>query len=425
MGDQCDVGAQRRDRQVARVDASDEHLPAGRVVEAREEIEQRRLAGSRRSADGDDLARFDDEVEVVQHVHLAAVREAHVLEADVERALLRKASWTRRLGQRLDPVEPAEAATGRGERPLCQVENPADGLERPDELEEQRLEQHELADRDLPVDDGAAAEEHDGGDRECGEVVEARHVRRLDAGLVERGGADSFGPFAEALAHLVLAAERLHHLDPDDGLVGGLGHVPLPRLHPARDGRDATSEAVGDEPDRRQRHRRVERQLWVDEGEDDPGRDDHHHALRPLHEPPADEVADGIQVVRRPREHLPGRVAVVEGARVAEVRLVEELPHPRLDPDPDPGGRIPAVEVDDEAQQGEPADRREIGRELVLLVRDDRVVDRPLDEDRDDDRDQRVGERAREPEEAELPLLTPQPEQPAERGQQAEVGWFD
>ena len=198
----------------------------------------------------------------------------------------------------------------------------------------------------------------------------------LDAGLVERGGADALGPVAETLAHVVLAAEGLHHLDPDDGLVGGLGDVALPRLHPARDGRDEMSEAVGDEPDQRQRDARVERQPRIDERENDPGSDDHHHALHPLHEPPPDEVADRVEVVRGPREHLPGRMPVVERARVAEVRLVEELAHPRLDPDADPGGRVPAVEVDDEAQEGEPADGCEIGREQVLFVGEDRLVDR-------------------------------------------------
>ena len=55
----------------------------------------------------------------------------------------------------------------------------------------------------------------------------------LDAGLVERGGADALGPVAETLPHVVLAAEGLHHLDADDGLVRGLGDVALPRLHPA------------------------------------------------------------------------------------------------------------------------------------------------------------------------------------------------
>src|SRR5262252_42157 len=277
-------------------------------------------------------------------------------------------AWAVRLGQRLDPFEPAEASPGGGKRALRKIEDPADRLQWPDELEEKRLEEDELADRDLVVDDGTAAEEDDGSDRECGQVVEAGYVRRLDAGLVERGRANVLGPLAEALSYVVLAAEGLHHLDSDDGLVGGLGHIALPRLHPAGDGRDAMRKAVRDKADQRQRHGRVERQLWIDEREDDPGRNDHHHALHPLHKTPADEVADGIEIVRRPREHLAGRMPVVEGARVAEVRLVEELPHPRLDPDADPGGCVAAVEVDDEAQKGEAADGCEIGRQLVLFV---------------------------------------------------------
>ena len=43
----------------------------------------------------------------------------------------------RRLGQRLDAFEPAEAASGGRERPLGQVEDPADRLERPDELQQE------------------------------------------------------------------------------------------------------------------------------------------------------------------------------------------------------------------------------------------------------------------------------------------------
>ena len=187
-------------------------------------------------------------------------------------------------------------------------------------------------------------------------------------------------------------------------------------------------EAVGDDPDRRQRHGRVESQLWVDEREDDPGPDDHHHALDSLHEPPADEVADGVQVVRRPRQHLSRRVTVVEGARVAQVRLVEELAHPRLDPHADPGRCEAPVEVDVEPARSEAGDGREVRPERlpVFVPADvDGVVDRPLDEDRDRDRDQRVQERARKREDAEPPLLPPDAEQAPEGRQHAEVGRVD
>ena len=87
LRDERDVVSQLRDRQVARVDAADEYAPGRRVVEAGQEVEERRLARSRRPADRDDLARLDDEVEVVEDVHLAAVREADLLEADLERAV--------------------------------------------------------------------------------------------------------------------------------------------------------------------------------------------------------------------------------------------------------------------------------------------------------------------------------------------------
>ena len=146
------------------------------------------------------------------------------------------------------PSSQREAAAGRGERPLRRGRDPAERLERPDELEQERLEEDELADREVAVDDRAAAEEDDGGDRERGQVVEAGHVPRLDAGLVERGGADALGLVAEALAHVVLAAERLHHLDPDDRFVRRLGHIALPLLHLARDRRHPVRERSATKP---------------------------------------------------------------------------------------------------------------------------------------------------------------------------------
>ena len=251
-----------------------------------------------------------------------------------------------RLRQRLDPLEPREAAAGRRERPLAEVRDPAERLERPDELEQQRLEEHELADRERAGDHLAAAEEDDGGDRQRREVVEPRQVPRLDAGLAQHRVADRLRLVAEAPAHLGLAAERLHHLDADDRLVGRLGHVALALLHLARERRDPAREAQREHRDRRHRDRGVEREPRVDDHEHDPGGDDHHQALDPLDQAPADEVADGVEVVRRAREHLAGRVPVVERARVAQVRLVEQLAHPRLDADADARGRVASREVD-------------------------------------------------------------------------------
>ncbi len=56
-------------------------------------------------------------------------------------------------------------------------------------------------------------------------------MTRLDACLSEHGVPHRLGFAAEAVADVVLAAERLDHLDADYGLVGRLGDVALPLLH--------------------------------------------------------------------------------------------------------------------------------------------------------------------------------------------------
>ena len=88
-----------------------------------------------------------------------------------------------------------------------------------------------------------------GSDRETGQVVS------LDRRLPHRLVPHSLGPPEEARPHVVLAAERLHHLDPDDGLVRGLGEVALLRLHEPRDREEAVGEEPGEHRDRRHRER--------------------------------------------------------------------------------------------------------------------------------------------------------------------------
>src|SRR5205823_6459819 len=123
---------------------------------------------------------LDREVEPSQHVRLPAVREMHAGEADAEPACrqMRGILW---LGQRLDSFEPRETAARRSERTLAEVRDPAERLERPDELKQERLEEHELTDRQIAGDHLPAAEEDDGRDRQRRQVVEARQMPRLDA----------------------------------------------------------------------------------------------------------------------------------------------------------------------------------------------------------------------------------------------------
>ena len=87
------------------------------------------------------------EVDAAQHLGARAVGEADVLEADAERAVGERPRL-RRLGQRLDLLEPGEAAACRCHRTLAEVDDPAERLERPHELQQQRHEEHQLAERE-------------------------------------------------------------------------------------------------------------------------------------------------------------------------------------------------------------------------------------------------------------------------------------
>src|SRR5690606_35747760 len=64
------------------VDAVDRDYAFGRIVEAGDEIDERGLAGAARPDQSRDLARLRLERDVAQHHLAAAVREAHVLEAN-------------------------------------------------------------------------------------------------------------------------------------------------------------------------------------------------------------------------------------------------------------------------------------------------------------------------------------------------------
>jgi hypothetical protein len=109
--------------------------------------------------------------------------------------------------------------SGRRDRTLAQVDDPAERFERPDELQQQRDEQRQLADREVAVDHVPAAEIDDGCDPEGGEEEQARQEARLDRCLPHRLVPHRLGALAEAVADVLLAPKRLHHLDSDDNLV--------------------------------------------------------------------------------------------------------------------------------------------------------------------------------------------------------------
>src|SRR4029079_4072220 len=74
-GDARDVRAHLGQADVAQVDPAQEHAPGGRVVEARQQVEERALPGAGGAAHGHDLARIEREVDTGQHLLLVRIGE--------------------------------------------------------------------------------------------------------------------------------------------------------------------------------------------------------------------------------------------------------------------------------------------------------------------------------------------------------------
>ena len=115
---------------VAEVGAVDRDPPVRRVVEAGEQLRDRRLPGAGVPDEGDGRPGGDVEVDPVQHLVAAAVGEAHVLERDVpvdvaEVAGARLVDDLRLLVEQA--VDLVERRGRRQERPVQLRELPAPG----------------------------------------------------------------------------------------------------------------------------------------------------------------------------------------------------------------------------------------------------------------------------------------------------------
>ena len=138
----------------------DRDAPAGDVVEAEQEARQRALPRAGRTDDGDGMARRNGEAHVEQDLAVLLVAEVDVLEAhlaatDIERRGARRIGDFRvLLGKREHPLHV-------GERLLDLAVEHAQEVERDVELDHERVDEHEVADRHRPVDDAHRRPPHD------------------------------------------------------------------------------------------------------------------------------------------------------------------------------------------------------------------------------------------------------------------------
>jgi len=297
-----DLAAQAVGRHVAHVVAVDQHRAAVHVVEARQQVDDGRLARAGRPDDGDGLARLGGQAHAAQHVLVLVVAHPHVAQLDapldgrhLDRAGL--VDHVRHFVQKLeDALDPGDGALHVGPQRR-------DHLDRLVELLGVGEERHDQAERDHGPEQVLLAQHQDTAhaghdhDRDVAQRFERRGQRageghRLDVGVAVGGVG-----LAEALDVLVLAGEGLRLAHPGDVLLQ-VG------VHPA-DLAPGLAECLARlvrEPDRRQRHdghRRHadqgERHAAVEHGVRQPH--DQQHAAHHLHQREADHLLDRLDVV--------------------------------------------------------------------------------------------------------------------------------
>ena len=170
--------AQRVHRDVAEVEAVDQHAALGRVVEARDELGERRLAGAGGADQRDGLARRHVQVRVDQRGvgGIAVVRERHVLEVDLpaDAVELDGVGPVGEVGLLVEQLE--DLVERRHPRLVGRVEL-RQRLDRVEEVVQRRDERDQHADRHVAVDRLDAAVEQDPGGRERRQQLDAREVR--------------------------------------------------------------------------------------------------------------------------------------------------------------------------------------------------------------------------------------------------------
>ena len=311
-----DLFAQRIDRHVAQVGAIDQNLAAGRIVEARQQVNDRRLAAARHPQQSDRLPRLRLDVDMAQDRNATGITEGDVLELDV--ALNRRQRpGIRLVGDVALGIEDFEDTTGRG-RGLRHLSNDHAQLGHRKEDEDQvQAELLPFADRQRRVDDLITGRiQHRGlaqiGDQEDHREQEGENTRHRDALLHKRlGGLVKFDLL------LRFARESFDHLDAGQVFLQNRIQFRQAALHFAEQGlRDRTEDQEQHEGNR-QRRQDHQRELEIGQQQNDQRARQEHHGLQRHQQPLADEQPHFFHVVGGADHQLAGLVLVMVTERQA------------------------------------------------------------------------------------------------------------
>ncbi len=140
-----------------------------------------------------------------------------------------------------------------------------------------------------------------------------------------------------------LLRERLHDVDADDVLLRDGRDVGELLLHVAERRMGDVAVAIREHDEERRHREHDERELPLEEEEDDGHRDDGEHVLEEEDQAVAEEEAHALEVDGRARHELAGLVAVVEAERQPHEVRVQAAAHVHLDVERLPAGEEPAA----------------------------------------------------------------------------------
>ena len=376
LGDEPEVAAVGRQRQVAEVGAVGRHPPGGRVVEAGQELDDRRLAGARPADEGHGLPRPDGQVDPGEgpastsggHPRAPgaaglAVAEPHRLEAErpgevLGRECARGVGGAHRGAEELGQFHRRRPGLLVGVEHLGQL---LDGSEEEVEVEDEGDEVGG-GERTGPDECGPVGHDQRGG--HLAEELDGREVRRGEAVALEAGVEMLAGQGPELLEVAAFPGEGGHDPGAREALLQA-GHDEGDLVADAEVGPvGGAAEPDGEPEERRDDRQGDERQPPVEHEQHDGHAGGGEAAGHEVDDALLEQLGEGLDVARHPGEDPPTQLPLVEvEAEPAEVgedldpQRVEEPLRQAAGP-PGAGPQRPPVDEDDggedEGGGGEP-----------------------------------------------------------------------
>ena len=365
------------------------------VVEAHEQIDERRLAAARRADDGDALAGADIEVHILEQRCLRHVAERHMLQRDAARHV-RERFGIRRVGDLLRLVHQRKDTSSAGDSVLQLGDNAGNFIERLGVLVGIAEENRQAADRNGTCHGRHGTRKANTGIDHAGDKARDRVRQRGEERRTERCLTQCLVQRAEARLGARLIAERLHDLLPVDHLVEE-GRLLAARLRLLA---EHIISARGDEFCRKEGQRRQhdddERDLPVQIEHDAECAEDREHTRKQLCEAHEQAVGKLVDIGDHAADDVAGGMAVEVGKR--QLLQVGERLGAGIARDAEDDAVIDHIHhpLRRGAQQREHRDLQPNGRDRREddLPRPDDGVDRLADEDRDIERGGDVPRRA-------------------------------